>query len=39
MKIILDYLKAKYEGLMKLFSDNNSVISITHNPLLTEQNT
>ncbi|RDY04298.1 Copia protein, partial [Mucuna pruriens] len=29
--IILDDLKVKYKGLMKLFYDNNSTISIAHN--------
>ncbi|RDY03581.1 Dicer-like protein 4, partial [Mucuna pruriens] len=33
MKIILDDLKVKYEGLMKLFCNNNSTISIVHNPI------
>ncbi|RDX83225.1 putative WRKY transcription factor 3, partial [Mucuna pruriens] len=33
MKIILDDLKVKYEESMKLFCDNNSIISITHNPI------
>ncbi|RDY05233.1 Copia protein, partial [Mucuna pruriens] len=33
MKIILDDLKVKYEGLIKLFCDNNSAISIVHNPV------
>ncbi|RDX93620.1 Copia protein, partial [Mucuna pruriens] len=33
MKIILDDLKVKYEGLIKLFCDNKSVISIAHNPV------
>ncbi|RDX67605.1 hypothetical protein CR513_53499, partial [Mucuna pruriens] len=31
MKIILDDLKVKYEGSIKLFCDNNSAISIAHN--------
>ncbi|RDY07695.1 Copia protein, partial [Mucuna pruriens] len=31
MKIILDDLKVKYEGPIKLFYDNNSTISIAHN--------
>ncbi|RDY01846.1 Copia protein, partial [Mucuna pruriens] len=31
MKIILDDLKVKYEGHIKLFCDNNSTISIAHN--------
>ncbi|RDX78018.1 putative mitochondrial protein, partial [Mucuna pruriens] len=31
--IILDDLKVKYEGLIKLFRDNNSTISIVHNPV------
>ncbi|RDX97708.1 Copia protein, partial [Mucuna pruriens] len=34
MKIILDNLKVKYEGPMKLFCENNSTISIAHNPIL-----
>ncbi|RDY12032.1 Copia protein, partial [Mucuna pruriens] len=33
MKIILDDLKVKYEGPIKLFCDNNSTISIAHNPV------
>ncbi|RDX99837.1 Copia protein, partial [Mucuna pruriens] len=33
MKIILDALKIKYEGPIKLFYDNNLVISIAHNPV------
>ncbi|RDX99179.1 Copia protein, partial [Mucuna pruriens] len=33
MKIILDDLKVKYEGPIKLFCDNNSIISIAHNPV------
>ncbi|RDY12344.1 Copia protein, partial [Mucuna pruriens] len=33
MKIILDDLKVKYEEPMKLFCDNNSIISIAHNPV------
>ncbi|RDX97510.1 Copia protein, partial [Mucuna pruriens] len=33
MKIILDDLKVKYEGPIKLFCDNNSAISIAHNPV------
>ncbi|RDX89319.1 Copia protein, partial [Mucuna pruriens] len=33
MKIILDDLKVKYEGPIKLFCDNNSSISIAHNPV------
>ncbi|RDX79274.1 Copia protein, partial [Mucuna pruriens] len=32
-KIILDDLKVKYEGPIKLFCDNNSTISIFHNPV------
>ncbi|RDX79105.1 hypothetical protein CR513_40514, partial [Mucuna pruriens] len=32
MKIILDDLKVKYEGLIKLFCDNNSAIITTHVP-------
>ncbi|RDY11420.1 hypothetical protein CR513_03915, partial [Mucuna pruriens] len=31
MKIIPDDLKVKYEGCIKLFCDNNSVVSIVHN--------
>ncbi|RDX65647.1 Copia protein, partial [Mucuna pruriens] len=31
--IILDNLKVKYEGHIKLFYDNNSAISIMHNPV------
>ncbi|RDX69467.1 Copia protein, partial [Mucuna pruriens] len=33
MKIILDDLKVKYERLIKLFCNNNSAISIAHNPV------
>ncbi|RDX71634.1 Copia protein, partial [Mucuna pruriens] len=33
MKIILDDLKVKYEGPIKLFCDNNSTMSIAHNPI------
>ncbi|RDX81259.1 hypothetical protein CR513_38082, partial [Mucuna pruriens] len=33
MKIILNDLKVKYEGPIKLFCDNNSAISIAHNPV------
>lgn len=33
LKIILDDLKVKWEGLMKLYSDNKSVINIAHNPM------
>ncbi|RDX93337.1 Copia protein, partial [Mucuna pruriens] len=33
MKIILDDLKVKYEGPIKLLCDNNSTISIVHNPI------
>ncbi|RDX96638.1 Copia protein, partial [Mucuna pruriens] len=33
MKIILDDLKVKYEGPIKLFCDNNSAISIAHNSI------
>ncbi|RDX73937.1 Copia protein, partial [Mucuna pruriens] len=33
MKIILYDLKVKYEGPIKLFYDNISVISIVHNPV------
>ncbi|RDY11214.1 Copia protein, partial [Mucuna pruriens] len=33
MKIILDDLKVKYGGPIKLFCDNNSAISIAHNPI------
>ena len=33
MKIILDDLKIKYEDPMRLFCDNNSAISIAHNPV------
>ncbi|RDX90364.1 Copia protein, partial [Mucuna pruriens] len=33
MKIILDDLKVKYEGPIKLFYDNNLTISIAHNPV------
>ncbi|RDX62012.1 hypothetical protein CR513_59698, partial [Mucuna pruriens] len=33
MKIILDHLKVKYNGPMKLFCDNNSNIDIIHNPI------
>ncbi|RDX63580.1 Copia protein, partial [Mucuna pruriens] len=33
MKIILDDLKVKYEGPIKLFYDNNSTISISYNPV------
>ncbi|RDY11979.1 Copia protein, partial [Mucuna pruriens] len=33
MEIILDDLKVKYEGPIKLFCDNNSAMSIAHNPV------
>ncbi|RDX81686.1 Copia protein, partial [Mucuna pruriens] len=33
MKIILDDLKVKYDGPIKLFCDNNLNISIAHNPV------
>ncbi|RDX61537.1 Copia protein, partial [Mucuna pruriens] len=33
MKIILDNLKVKYTSPIKLFYDNNSTISIAHNPI------
>ncbi|RDY10983.1 Copia protein, partial [Mucuna pruriens] len=33
MKIILDGLKVKYKGPIKLFCGNNSTISIVHNPV------
>ncbi|RDX91162.1 Copia protein, partial [Mucuna pruriens] len=33
MKIILNDLKVKYEGPIKLFSGNNSTISVAHNPV------
>ncbi|RDY00634.1 Copia protein, partial [Mucuna pruriens] len=33
MKIILDDLKVKYEGPIKLFYNNNSTISIAHNAI------
>ncbi|RDX81893.1 Copia protein, partial [Mucuna pruriens] len=33
MKIILNDLKVKYEGPIKLFCGNNSAISIAHNPV------
>ncbi|RDY11211.1 Copia protein, partial [Mucuna pruriens] len=33
MKIIIDDLKVKYKGSIKLFCDNNSTISISHNPV------
>ena len=33
MKIVLDDLKIKVEGPMKLFCDNKSAISIAHNPV------
>ncbi|RDX62727.1 Copia protein, partial [Mucuna pruriens] len=33
MKIILDDLKVKYEGPIKLFYENNSAMSIAHNPV------
>ncbi|RDX99738.1 Copia protein, partial [Mucuna pruriens] len=33
MKIILDNLKVKYEGPIKLFCDNNLTISISYNPI------
>ncbi|RDX96210.1 Copia protein, partial [Mucuna pruriens] len=33
MTIILDNLKVKYEGPIKLFCDNNSAISIAYNPV------
>ncbi|RDX95983.1 hypothetical protein CR513_21415, partial [Mucuna pruriens] len=38
MKIILDDLKVKYEGPMKLFCDNNLAISIVHNPVQHDRN-
>ncbi|RDY08125.1 Copia protein, partial [Mucuna pruriens] len=33
MKIILNDLKVKYKGPMKLFCNNNLAISIAHNPV------
>ncbi|RDX63022.1 Copia protein, partial [Mucuna pruriens] len=33
MKMVLDDLKVKYEGPIKFFCDNNSAISIAHNPV------
>ena len=33
LKIILDDLKVKWEGPMKLYCDNKSAISIAHNPV------
>ncbi|PON56572.1 hypothetical protein PanWU01x14_179850 [Parasponia andersonii] len=33
LKIILDDLKVKYEGPMKLYCDNKSAINIAHNPV------
>lgn len=33
MKIILDDLKINYENPLRLFWDNNSTISIVHNPV------
>ncbi|RDY03252.1 Copia protein, partial [Mucuna pruriens] len=33
MKIILDDLRVKYEGPIKLLYENNSAISIVHNPI------
>lgn len=33
LKIILDDLKIKWEGPMKLYCDNKSAINIAHNPV------
>ncbi|RDY12646.1 hypothetical protein CR513_02526, partial [Mucuna pruriens] len=35
MKIILDDLKIKYKGPMKLYCDNKSAINMTHSRLIT----
>ena len=37
LKIILEDLKIKWEGLMKLYWDNKSAISIAHNPVQHDQ--
>ena len=37
MKIILDYLKIKYEAPMGLECHNKSAISIAHNPVQHDQ--
>lgn len=33
LKIILDDLRVKWEGTMKLYCDNKSTINIAHNPI------
>jgi hypothetical protein len=33
MKIILEDMKIKWNGPMKLYCDNKSAISIAHNPI------
>ncbi|RVW73428.1 Retrovirus-related Pol polyprotein from transposon RE1 [Vitis vinifera] len=33
LKIILDDLRIKWDGLMKLYCDNKSAINIAHNPI------
>ena len=33
LKIILEDLKIKWDGQMRLYCDNKSVISIAHNPV------
>ena len=33
LKIILEDLKIKWDGLMRLFCDNKSAISIAHDPM------
>jgi len=37
MKIILDDLKVKTKGLVRLFFENNSTISVVHNPIQHEK--
>ena len=37
LKIILEDLKIKWEGPMKLYCDNKSAISIAHNPVQYDQ--
>ena len=33
LKIILDYLRIKWDDLMKLYCDNKSINNIAHNPI------
>jgi len=33
MKIILDDVKVKVKGLLRLFCGNNSTITVVHNPI------